>query len=173
MSSVTGNTTQSFGIIKYVCDTPYIMLIAQLERKPWPSQAFKQTMNSQGRCFAHTFALICVFVKNCLCRYNFPIPMRKTKPRKTGQYILITYIDIFAHIIVGRDLALLKNICLILLERFFLSLQFKRVQSAHGKHWSLATSHPSLLIMLHSQHKCHCSKDFRISTLVKRILSLS
>lgn len=37
MSNVTGNTTQSFGIIKYVCNIPYIMLIAQLEQKPWQS----------------------------------------------------------------------------------------------------------------------------------------
>lgn len=37
MSNVTGNTTQSFGIIKYVCNILYIMLIAQLEPKPWQS----------------------------------------------------------------------------------------------------------------------------------------
>lgn len=29
----------------------------------------------------HTFALICVFVKNCLCRYNFSIPEREKEKK--------------------------------------------------------------------------------------------
>lgn len=54
------------------------------------SQSFKLIMNSQGGHFARTFALICVFVKNCLCRYNFPIPMEKTKIRGTSYYIFVS-----------------------------------------------------------------------------------
>lgn len=85
MSSVTGNTTESFGVIKYVCNTPYIMLMAQLEGKPWQPRyhsTIQTDKDSQGRCSARTFALICVFVKNCLCGYNFPIPTEKNKTKK-------------------------------------------------------------------------------------------
>lgn len=53
-----------------------------------------QIMNSQGKLFEHTFALICVFVKNCLCWYNFPIPKEKTKNRNTC-YCIFIYIYIY------------------------------------------------------------------------------
>lgn len=59
------------------------------------SQSFKQTMNSQGGHFARTFALICVFVKNCLCGYNFPVPMEKIKKKK--KYVLSYFNNIHSY----------------------------------------------------------------------------
>ena len=63
MSNVTGNTTQSFGIIKYVCNIPYIMLIAQLEPKPWQSshQSIIQTDNEL------TGQMFCTYLCTDLC----------------------------------------------------------------------------------------------------------
>lgn len=176
MSNVTGNTTQSFGIIKYVCNIPYIMLIAQLEPRPWQSshQSIIQTDNElTGQTFTHTFALICVFVKNCLCGYNFPIPKEKTKNRNTCYCVLITYVIIFAHI-QERDLVLLKNVSLILLERFLLPLQFnKHLQSSSEKHRSFAIACLPLVAALYSSVNAKYRGNFRSSALLKTLLWLS
>lgn len=63
--------------------------------------------------------------------------------------------------ILGRDLVLLKNVFLILLERFLLLVQFnKHLLSSPEKHWSFDTRCPPLVTVCHCQHKCQLQQEF-------------
>lgn len=136
------------------------------------SQSFKVIMNSQGGHMARTFALICVFVKNCLCGYNFPIPMEKTKIRGTSYYILVKYIVIFS--------------CIYNTYPRKRSRALEKCSSDNPGEIPYATSSNTFRVLLKSI--CHnpsisgpCtasinanhSKDFRTLTLEKRLLWLN
>lgn len=141
MSNVTGNTTQSFGIIKYVCNILYIMLIAQLEPKPWQSshQSIIQRDNElTGQAFCTYLCTDLCFCQELPLWIQFSHTYRENKNQK---YVLLYFNNtrsyFCTHIThtLGRDLVLLKNLCLILLERFLLPLQFNQhLQSPPEKH---------------------------------------
>lgn len=89
MSNGTRNTTQqSLGNIREVCHILYIMTLCS-RRLGLPLggalHVSAQSRTKGADALTHTFALICVFVKNCLCRYNFSIPERE-RERETKSY---------------------------------------------------------------------------------------
>lgn len=128
MSNVPGSTTQSFGIIKYVCNILCIMLIAQLEPKLWQSshQSIIQTDNELTGWTLCTY--LCTDL--CFCQ-ELPLWIQFSHTygeNKNQRYKLLYFCkvhsDFCMHVthILGRGLELLKNVHLIILERFLMPL---------------------------------------------------
>lgn len=133
------------------------------------SQSFKLIMNSQGGYFARTFALICVFVKNCLCGYNFPIPMEKTKIRGTSYYILVKYVVIVACIYntyPRKGSRALEKCSSAILERSLMPLAQTPLEFPKSTCHNLSISGPCTA-SINANHR----KNFR--TLIKRLLWLN
>lgn len=87
MSNGTRNTThQSLGNVREVCHILYIMTLCSRCLDLHLGGALSLTAQSRTKgtdALTHTFALICVLVKNCLCRYNFSIPEGEREKKKS------------------------------------------------------------------------------------------
>lgn len=87
MSNVTGSTTPRTGIIKHAFNILYFMLIALSEPELWLHKPVNQTdVEFSSRTFSLTFALICVFIQDCFCRYNFSIPKKIKREKEYFRY---------------------------------------------------------------------------------------
>lgn len=115
MSNVTGNTTQSCGIIKYACNIPYIMLIAQLEQKPWQA-SYQSIIQTDNELRGWT---LCTYLCTDLC-FCQELPLWIQFSHTCGEYKkqkhMLLYLNnihsyFCAHVthILGRDLVLLKT----------------------------------------------------------------